>query len=245
MNILKGKDEKIINNISVSFDEKYHILNESPLYSKKFDHVMSFHKPGLAAVKDSSGSYHIDIKGNAAYKRVFLSTFGFYNEIAAVSDESGFFHIRPDGSDLHNSRYAWSGNFQEDRCVVRDFSGDYFHIDNKGNKPYSEKYAYVGDYKYGIACVYDYNGLATHIDLNGHLIHGKMFEECSPFHKGHSVVKEKFGYFHIDKYGNELYSERFLWIESYYNGVALCRTKDGRLCRLSDKGELTAIYEGK
>ena len=87
----------IIERIELSFDETHHLYDGVPLYEKKFELAMSFHPPGVAAVKDEGGAYHINIRGNPLYKKRFLKTFGFYDGLAAVIDDSGSYHINING----------------------------------------------------------------------------------------------------------------------------------------------------
>ena len=49
-----------LNEISLAWDETHHLYKEKPLYKKRFNLVMSFHPPGVAAVEDASGAYHIN-----------------------------------------------------------------------------------------------------------------------------------------------------------------------------------------
>ena len=44
-----------------------------------------------------------------------------------------------------------------------------------------------------------------------------------------SGEKNKEGYYHIDKSGKPIYSERFVWVEPFYNGFALAN--DAQLIR--------------
>lgn len=227
-----------IEEIELSFDETYHIYRGKPLYNKRFKKVMSFHPPGIAAVEDETGAYHIDLRGEPIYDKRYLKTYGFYEGIATVVDEDGYFHIDVHGNPTHKRRFAWTGNFQEGRCVVRDFKGNYFHITKSGEDAYKKKYAYAGDYKYGIAVVYDFDGYATHIERNGKMIHGKKYLELGVYHKGYAIARDDVGYFHIDKSGNELYKYRFAWIENFYNDYALARMFDGRIVVVNTKGEI-------
>jgi len=225
-----------LSEIELSFDETYHIYKGSPLYNKRFKKVMSFHHPGIAAVYDDTGAYHIDIEGNPIYKERYEKVYGFYEGIATVSDNEGYFHIDTEGKKIHNKKFEWSGNFQEGRCVVRDFNDNYFHIKPDGERAYKENYRYVGDFKYGIAVVYLKDGYATHIDKNGNFIHGKKFIELDVYHKGYAIARDEFGYFHIDKKGNSLYRERYEWVEPFYNDYALMRDFVGVMKVIDEKG---------
>jgi len=115
-----------IEDINISFDETYHLHNGKPLYKKRFRKVMSFHPPGVAAVEDDSGAYHINLKGEAIYPQRYRKTYGFYENIATVVDDEGYFHIDTAGKPIHDRRFDWAGNFQEKRCVIRDFDGYIF-----------------------------------------------------------------------------------------------------------------------
>ena len=234
-NINKAKRINL-ENISLSLDETYHIYNNKPLYGEKFDLVMSFHPPGIAAVKDEDGAYHIDMKGKPIYEKRFIKTFGFYNNIAGVKDGSGCYHINLNGKPIYNERYDWVGNFQEEWCPVRDIHSNYFHIKKDGTPAYDENYKYVGDFKYGIAVVYLEEGLAMHIDKFGNKIHKKKYEELGVFHKGFAIAKDNQGAFHIDKNGKPLYEERYSWVEPFYNNFSLVCKHNGEKVVIDQKG---------
>jgi len=71
----------------------HHLDEIAPAYEARFTHVMKFHPPGVAPVRDFSGAYHIDHLGEALYKNRFIKTFGYYEEIAAAADDEGWCHI--------------------------------------------------------------------------------------------------------------------------------------------------------
>jgi len=231
--------EKLIDikKITISFDETYHLYNNQPLYNRKFKKVMSFHAPGIAAVEDDEGAYHINILGKPIYFHKFIKTFGFYDGVATVADGTGYFHIDIKGNPIYTNRFKWAGNFQEGRCVVLDENGSYFHIKIDGTAAYKEKYRYAGDYKYGIAVVYTEDGFAKHINKNGNDIHEKKQIELGVFHKGFAIARDERGYFHINKKGMPLYSQRYEWVEPFYNEFALVRKYDGYLCIINESGQ--------
>ncbi len=220
MTSILDKSKINLEKIELSRDETHHIYNSNPLYENIFTSVMSFHSPGIAAVRDKTGAYHIDLEGKPIYQRRFIKTFGFYGGIAAVVDESGWFHIDTKGKPQYKERYEWVGNFQEELSVVRDKEGKYFHIKTNGNSAYIEKYNYIGDFKYGIAVAYDNDGQAKHIDKDGNQIHTKKFKELGVFHKGFAIAKDNYGAFHLNKSGEPLYAQRYNWVEPFYNGFA-------------------------
>ncbi len=236
----------VLEEISLSRDETHHIYNEIPFYTSRFDLVMSFHPPGIAAVRDKTGAYHINLRGKPLYQKRFLESYGFYGDNAAVCDKFGWFHIDMDGNPHYDERYEWVGNFQDKRCPVRDKDGYYLHIKPDGALAYNNKYKYVGDFKYGIAVVYDNSGYAQHIDKMGNSINKKKFTELGVFHKGCATAKDTRGAFHINKQGNELYNERYGWVEPFYNGLAFTCKKNGEKLIINQSGDvIQEIYNQK
>jgi hypothetical protein len=63
------------------------------------------------------------------------------------------------------------------------------------------------------------------------------------FHKNYATAKDKNGWFHINKNGNELYKERYLMIEPFYNGFSLVETFKSKKQIIDEKGILTTVIE--
>jgi hypothetical protein len=198
---------------------------------------LKFHAPGFAPIKDETGAYHINRNGNPLYSERYIRTFGFYCNRAAVIQGKNWFHINEIGTRSYPQNYSWAGNFQENLCTVRDFGNYYFHIDLQGNRIYSENYLYAGDFKDCIACVKQSNRLFRHIDTKGDFINNKEFLDLGVFHKNFAIAKDKDGWFHIDKDGNEIYKHRFTAIEPFYNGFALVTQFDERKIIIDEKGD--------
>lgn len=224
--------------IKTSKDNTYFTFEGKPLFDKKFIEVLKFHTPGLAPVMDESGGYHIDEQGDELYKKRYTRTFGFYCNRAAIIDGKNWFHINENGEQVYKEKFAWTGNYQENLCAVRDENGQYFHIDLNGNRIYKENYRYVGDFKDSIACVKLSNGFFKHIDTEGNFINDKQFIDLGVFHKNYATAKDEKGWFHIDKQGVELYRERYLLVEPFYNGFALVESFDNQKRIISEQGEI-------
>ncbi|OAV67224.1 hypothetical protein Barb6XT_01559 [Bacteroidales bacterium Barb6XT] len=222
--------------ITVSSDNTHFLFEEKPVFNKQFIEVLKFHAPGLASVKDPTGAYHIDSNGKPLYQERYTRTFGFYCNRAAVIQEQRWFHITEQGERTYPQNYAWTGNYQENLCTVRNFDNYYFHIDLNGNKVYSENYLYCGDFKDGIACVKQSNGLFRHINTGGKFITDREFLDLGVFHKNFATAKDKNGWFHIDKTGNAIYSRRFLTVEPFYNGFALAAQFDEEKIIIDERG---------
>jgi len=217
--------------IKISSDNKSFIFEGSRLFDKIFIEALKFHSPWLAAVKDESGCYHIDDYGKGLYKERYTRTFGYYCNRASVLDNEKSFHLTEKGGRAYQTNYLWCGNFQENICPVRDNKNKYFHIDLNGNKLYASEYIYVGDYKDGIACVKTEMGFYKHIDTKGVFINNKNFLDLGIFHKNYATARDEKGWHHIDKNGVELYEQRYLMIEPFYNGFSVVETieKDKRI----------------
>lgn len=222
----------------VSADRTHHTLEGAPLYPSRFLEVLSFHAPGLAAAKDDTGAFHIDVTGRPVYARRFMRTFGFYEELATVVDGSGAFHLRPDGTELSPERYAWCGNFQGGRCTVRTEKGHYFHVDREGRPAYAERYAYAGDFRDGLAVVQESSGKHLHIHEDGRPLNGRRFLDLDVFHKGYARARDERGWHHVDTSGEPLYARRFSMVEPFYNGQARVENEDGALLVIDERGDV-------
>jgi len=222
----------------VSADRTHHTLGGAPLYPNRFTEVLSFHAPGLAAAKDGTGAFHIDVTGRPVYARRFTRTFGFYEELSTVEDGSGAFHLRADGTELSPERYAWCGNFQGGRCTVRAREGHYFHVDREGLPAYAKRYAYAGDFRDGLAVVQEPSGMHLHIHEDGRPLNGRRFLDLDVFHKGHARARDERGWHHVDTAGAPLYARRFAMVEPFYNGQARVEDEDGALLVIDERGEV-------
>jgi len=208
-----------------------------PAYSERFDEVLKFHAPGLAPVQRNGEAWHVGIDGTPAYRRRFLRTFGFYEELAAVIEPDGWHHIAANGEDAYDARHAWCGNFQQGRCPVRAHDGTYHHITADGSAAYPERWSYAGDYRDGIAVVQASDGHSTHIGLNGAMLHGAWFVDLDVFHKGFARARDADGWMHIDLHGRPIYRRRFHAVEPFYNGQARVERYDGALEVIDEGGE--------
>jgi hypothetical protein len=207
--------------IVVADNNTHFLLNGTPLFNRYFTEVLKFHSPGLAPVKDESGSYHIKADGTDLYPNRYSRTFGYYFNRASVIENDKWYHIDESGNRIYPQSYSWTGNYQEKICVVRDINQHYYHIDLFGNRLYKENYLYAGDFKDGIACVKLHSGGFIHIDINGKQINDCVFIDLGVFHKNYATAKDILGWHHIDKKGNALYQQRYLIVEPFYNGYAL------------------------
>lgn len=221
--------------IKVAADNTHFLYKGNKIFEKEFLEVLKFHSPGLAPVKDETGSYHIKSDGKELYPERYSRTFGFYCNRAAVIKTGNCFHITDQGLRAYDQSYSWIGNFQENLCPVRE--GDkYYHIDLEGLKVYSDSFIYCGDFKDGIACVKTQKGPFRHIKVDGEFLHEKEFSDLGIYHKNYATAKDENGWCHIDKTGNAIYNQRYLTIEPFYNGFALVTHFDMQKVILDETG---------
>ncbi|HEX8704652.1 MAG TPA: methyltransferase [Myxococcaceae bacterium] len=218
-------------------DGTHHTLEGRPCYERRFDEVLAFHEPGLAPVRLGSEAWHIHVHGGEAYARRFRRTFGFYEGRAAVMDEGGWHHILPDGTDLYPERYAWCGNYQGQRCAVRDAEGLYRYLTPEGRPAGASRWRYAGDYREAIAVVQDRSGLSTHVDREGVPLHGQRFLDLDVFHKGFARARDARGWTHVDRKGRPVCERRFAMVEPFYNGQARVERFDGGLEVIDEAGQ--------
>lgn len=214
----------------------YHVLDSGePAYTERFDDVLKFHPPGLAAVQKGDQAWHIRPDGSAAYSARFERTFGFYDGRATVVDIEGWYHIETSGEAVYSDRYTWCGNFQDGLCTVRE-GVEYFHIKRDGRPLYERRWRYAGDYRDKIAVVQNEAGLSTHIDASGQLLHNVFFVDLDVFHKGFARARDEDGWTHIDARGDSIYQRRFANVEPFYNGQARVERFDGGLEIIDEAG---------
>lgn len=221
----------------VSKDRTHHILNGNPMYSERFEEVLSFHSPGLAPARKDHKWFHIDSKGRPAYRERYDRVWGYYENLATVLDKGVYYHIGPEGTPVYSNRFVWCGNFQDNRCTVQFRDLRFGHILADGEKAYEETYRYAGDFRESYAVVQLDNGMHVHIDEYGRRLNGKEFIDLTPFHKGISCAKDMTGWFHIDKNGDDLYDERYEYIEPFYNGHSRVITRYGEIIIINENGD--------
>lgn len=222
------------NDIKLNKNQTGYVYNGQPLFNKSFFNALNFHKEGLAAVADASGAYHIDTNGKQIYDKRYDRTFGYYFKKAAVLDKGNAYHIDINGKRIYQQNFLWTGNYQQDICVVKGNNHNYYHIDATGKRLYSESYIYAGDFRENVACVQLQNKLFTHIYKDGTMVHNNHFQDLNVYHKGYACAKDAYGWFHIDLVGKPLYKERYLLLEPFYNGVALATNLKGEKITISD-----------
>jgi len=217
------------------------------IYQARYEAVLPFHPPGLAPVSDGEKWFFIIPDGASAFPQVFSRAFGFYCGLAAVEVDGSWFHIKSDGTRAYETNWSWCGNFQQNRCTVRDEEGVYHHIREDGNPLKSSPNAYAGDFREGAAVVRGFDGYCRHIDLEGRTLHNHKFLDLDVYHKGFAIARDSQGWHHIDMNGEDISEgRRYSRIEPFYNGQALVKKLNGELFVIDESGvEQTYIQRAK
>jgi hypothetical protein len=187
---------------------------------------------------DCSGAFHIDSSGTPIYAHRFLQSFGFYQGLAAVQTKEGWTHVDSAGHVAYTARYEWVGNFQEGHCVAEDFDHRFFHIDPLGRPAYFTRYRYVGDFRDGVAVATLGRGRFAHIRHDGSRLNRRTFRDLAGPHKGVAEARDYRGWYHVDRFGRELYSARFTAIEPFYNGRARALLSSGSRVLIDEQGKV-------
>ena len=141
-----------------SADKTHHVFNGSPIYDACFTHVSEYQLPGLAAVTDESGSYHIDFLGRPLYSERYEEVGDFSDCTAWVKTADGFFYIDENGSRINSETYTRVSDFSNKvAAVYHSFCGA-THITTAGEMLYNDWYYDVRQFKDGRALVRDDDG---------------------------------------------------------------------------------------
>lgn len=222
---------------------RYHVsARGARLHEIEFEWVLPFHEPGLAPVGDDSGAYHIHLDGSPAYGARYERTFGYYCGLAVVIEDGAWYHIDKQGKSAYFGIWNWCGNFQQNRCPVRDVDGRYHHIKPDGSILNGGPHSYAGDFREGCAVVREMDGLCRHIDLEGKVINDRTFLDLDIFHKGFARARDSGGWHHINKKGNDAsLGRRYAELEPFYNGQALARSLTGEYIVIDESGDIKAM----
>lgn len=150
-----------------SSDGTYHEFCGSPIYEKRFKTVGPFQFPGLAAVVDDSGAYHIDFAGNPLYEKRYAWVGDYADDCAVVKTADGeYFHINEEGKRIGHNNYLYAEEFREGTAVIYRKNYGATHITTGGEMLYGDWYFDARGFKNGEALVRDEDGWLV-IDMTG------------------------------------------------------------------------------
>lgn len=142
-----------------SSDGTYHEFGGAPIYDKRFKTVGPFRFPGLAAVLDDSGAYHIDFAGNPVYEERYLWTGDYADDCAVVKTADGeYYHINEEGKRIGHNNYLYAEEFVEGTAVIYRKNYGATHITTGGEMLYGDWYFDARSFRNGEALVRDEDG---------------------------------------------------------------------------------------
>jgi len=167
----------------ISSDKTHHVYNGSAIYERRFLLVKSFCFPGIAAVKDESGWYHIDFFGNPIYSERYQNVGDFCDNTARVQMSNGkWFYISETGKRIDPMDFVWGSDFKDGiACVYHEKKGA-THITTYGELVYNDWYLDVRPFEGEKAKIRDDSGW-HYVDKNG-LILGDAAEPSDMFPRG-------------------------------------------------------------
>ncbi len=142
----------------VSADKTHHVFEGSPIYESRFDEVCEFRFPGLAAVRDCHGAYHIDFFGKPLYEARYAEVGSFSDGIAWVKDESGYFYIDETGNRINAETYTHVSDFSYRVATVYHAFCGATHITTAGEMLYNDWYLDALPFEGDTALVRDEEG---------------------------------------------------------------------------------------
>ena len=81
------------------------------------------------------------------------------------------------------------------------------------------------------------------INSHGEFLNDKEFFDICIFHKNYATAKDKGIWHHIDKKGIELYPERYLMVEPFYNGYSVVDTFANTKQIIDEKGNVIRKFK--
>ena len=152
-----------------SADKTHHVFDGSPIYEPRFLEVREFRFPGLAAVRDESGAYHIDFFGRPLYVERYEKVGDFSDSTAWVKTADGFFYIDENGCRINAETYTSASDFSEKTAAVYHAVCGATHITTAGEMLYNDWYYDVRPFADGKALVRDDAGW-QYINRGGELL---------------------------------------------------------------------------
>ena len=142
----------------ISADKTHHVFEGTPIYDARFKNVREFHFPGLAAVSDDTGAYHIDFFGRPLYAERYEEVGDFFDSTAWVKTADGYFYIDENGGRINSETYTRVTDFSNKiAAVYHSFCGA-THITTAGEMLYNDWYYDVRPFDEGKALVRDDDG---------------------------------------------------------------------------------------
>lgn len=164
----------------ISPDGTHHLYEGTPIYERRFQRVGPFRFPGLAAVRDGSGAYHINFLGEPAYPGRYTWTGNFSEGVAPVRNADGRYRfIDEEGKPIAFETYLYATEFSEGSAVIYHEARGATHITTAGELLYGDWYYDARPFSGGRAQVRDEKGW-LYISPDGSIL-ARTGEPVEPF----------------------------------------------------------------
>ncbi|HJK18289.1 MAG TPA: histidine phosphatase family protein [Methanocorpusculum sp.] len=143
----------------ISPDGTHHLYEGTPIYEHRFQSVGPFCFPGIAAVCDNTGAYHINLLGEPAYDERYVWAGDFAEGVAPVRNKEGrYLFIDEAGKPIAFETYLYATGFSEGSAVVYHETLGATHITTAGELLYGDWYYDARPFAGGRAYVRDDDG---------------------------------------------------------------------------------------
>jgi len=215
--------------------------NGKPIIPLIYEDATEFSE-GLAFVKNKDFRGFIDTNNHPVIKMENSAGNKFTEGLADINDKryrQGFMNKK--GEIVIPLQFELLDNFSEglafaikgDTIGYINKTGKFeFTVDGYAGKPFSDSMAFVGvlneakEMRWAL------------INRNGERLTGYVFEEVRNFSEGVAAVKQNGRWFFIDKLGNEVLLNDYIYVDSFVDGIAWASFKDGKKGYINHKGEM-------
>jgi hypothetical protein len=145
-----------LDDLIISPDATHHLYCGTPIYKRRFHRVGPFRFPGLAAVSDDSGAYHVTFLGEPAYAERYAWVGNFSEGVAPVQTLNGrYLFIDEEGKPIAFETYLYATEFSEGSAVVYHETRGATHVTTAGELLYGDWYYDARPFTGGKAYVRD------------------------------------------------------------------------------------------
>lgn len=192
---------------------------------------------GMAVVQVNGKYGFINKEGDYVIDPIYDDARSFSEGLAAVKSSEGWGYIDKNGNYVIQPKYDNADSFSEGLAAV-GIGEKWGFINKKGDDVIPAKYDRVGAFHEGLAFVmpsveaWEWGA----IDKTGGYVFSPQYDNASPFSEGLAAVEYDGYWGFVDKTGEIAVPAIYIWVFSYWNGVALAC--DGRnVSYINKRGE--------
>ena len=207
-----------------------------------FDYAREF-SDGLAVVKKDGKYGYINKNGETVIDYQYYLAEDFYDGIAEVGeatmkgDGSGQIKralINKSGEMLTDFKFISIGDFYEGYAIASTDRKSKVIISNNGTEMFSAQVPYISNFQNGYAVVMAEPHVTYIVDYWGQRINNDNYTHILGYREDLCAVATENGWNYINRYGEYLSDERYLYAGNFSNGVALVTEMRGGASYLID-----------